>query len=118
MLVARAAKARDALPDGLAARGAHVVVVPLYDTVAEQLGEQQLAAVARADYVTFTSSSTVRFFIEALGSSGLPGAAKAISIGPITSATARELGIEVHAEAEQHDIDGLVDTLVAEAGRR
>jgi uroporphyrinogen III methyltransferase/synthase len=117
VLVARAAEARDALPDGLAARGADVVVVPLYDTVAEQLGDEQLAAVERADYVTFTSSSTVRFFMEALGSPGLPGAAKAISIGPITSATARELGVEVHAEAASHDIDGLVDTLLAEAAR-
>jgi uroporphyrinogen III methyltransferase / synthase len=117
VLVARASAARDALPDGLSARGANVVVVPLYDTVAEQLGAQQLEAVARADYVTFTSSSTVRFFVDALGGDGLPLAARAISIGPITSATARELGIEVHAEAEKHDIDGLVDTLVAEARR-
>jgi uroporphyrinogen III methyltransferase/synthase len=116
VLVARAAEARDALPDGLTARGADVVVVPLYDTVAEQLGDEQLAAVERADYVTFTSSSTVRFFMDALGGRGLPGRAKAISIGPITSATARELGVDVHAEASKHDIDGLVAALLAEAG--
>jgi uroporphyrinogen III methyltransferase/synthase len=118
VLVARASEARNALPDGLAARGADVVVVPLYDTVAEQLGEEQVMAIERADYVTFTSSSTVRFFMEALGGGNLPTTAKAISIGPITSATARELGIDVHAEAEQHDIDGLVDTLLTEAARR
>jgi uroporphyrinogen III methyltransferase/synthase len=117
VLVARAAEARDALPDGLAERGALVEVVALYDTVAEQLSEAELGAVARADYVTFTSSSTVRFFLDAIGGRGLPNGARVISIGPITSATARELGLEVHAEAERHDIDGLVEAVLAEAGR-
>jgi uroporphyrinogen III methyltransferase / synthase len=116
VLVARAAEARDALPDGLLERGAEVVVVALYDTVAEDLGEDQLAGLERADYITFTSSSTVRFLMQALGGRSLPNGARVISIGPITSATAREHGLEVHAEAEQHDIDGLVATLVAEAG--
>ncbi|HEX6714834.1 MAG TPA: uroporphyrinogen-III C-methyltransferase [Thermoleophilaceae bacterium] len=116
VLLARAAEARDALPDGLRERGADVVVVPLYDTVAEELDETQLAAVERADFVTFTSSSTVRFFMDALAGRGLPDGARVVSIGPITSATARELGLEVHAEAAQHDIDGLVDTLLAQAG--
>jgi len=117
VLVARASEARDALPHGLSQRGAAVVVVPLYDTVAEKLGDDQLAAVGRADYVTFTSSSTVRFFMDALGGSSLADGTRVISIGPITSATARELGLEVHAEAERHDIDGLVETLLAEAAR-
>jgi uroporphyrinogen III methyltransferase/synthase len=116
VLVARASEARDALPDGLRERGADVVVVPLYDTVAETLGESELAAVERADFVTFTSSSTVRFFMEALGERGFPNGARIVSIGPITSKTARELGLDVHAEAANHDIDGLVDTLLAEAG--
>jgi uroporphyrinogen III methyltransferase/synthase len=93
-----------------------VVVVPLYDTVAEQLDEGELAAVERADFITFTSSSTVRFFMETMGDRGLPNGTRVISIGPITSATARELGLEVHAEASKHDIDGLVATLLAEAG--
>jgi uroporphyrinogen III methyltransferase/synthase len=116
VLVARASEARDTLPDGLRARGADVVVTALYDTVAEELSEIELAAVERADFITFTSSSTVRFFMEALGGRGLPNGARLVSIGPITSATARELGLEVHAEAAKHDIDGLVDTLLAEAG--
>jgi uroporphyrinogen III methyltransferase/synthase len=117
VLVARAAEARDALPDGLRERGADVVVAALYETVAEALDEAQLAAVERADYVTFTSSSTVRFFMEALGARGLPNGARVISIGPITSATAREHGLEVHAEATHHDIDGLIEALLAEATR-
>jgi uroporphyrinogen III methyltransferase / synthase len=116
VLVARASEARDVLPDGLRERGADVVVVSLYDTVAEDLTEAELAAVERADFITFTSSSTVKFFLQALGSRGMPNGARVVSIGPITSATARELGLEVHAEAAKHDIDGLVETLLAEAG--
>jgi uroporphyrinogen III methyltransferase/synthase len=115
VLVARAAEARDALPSGLDARGALVEVVAMYDTVAEQLDKEELAAVARADLVTFTSSSTVRFFVDSVGA--LPNGARVVSIGPITSETARSLGLEVHAEASRHDIDGLVDAVLAEAGR-
>jgi uroporphyrinogen III methyltransferase/synthase len=117
VLIPRAADARDALPDGLRERGAQVDVVALYDTVAETLGDEQLDAVGRADYVTFTSSSTVRFFVEALGERSLPNGARVVSIGPITSASARDAGLEVHAEAARHDIDGLVDALLAEAAR-
>jgi uroporphyrinogen III methyltransferase/synthase len=117
VLVARAAEARDTLPDGLRDRGAQLEVVALYDTVAGQLSEDDLAALERADLVTFTSSSTVRFFVDAIGDRGLPNGARVISIGPITSATARELGLDVHAEAEQHDIDGLVEAVLAAAGR-
>jgi uroporphyrinogen III methyltransferase/synthase len=118
VLVARASEARDALPDGLRERGADAVVVPVYETVAEQLDDDQLAALGRADYVTFTSSSTVRFLMDALDGRGLPNGARVVSIGPITSATAREHGLEVHAEAERHDIDGLVETLLAETARQ
>jgi uroporphyrinogen III methyltransferase / synthase len=115
-LVARAAAARDAVPDGLRERGAEVEVVPLYDTVAEPLGGAQREALARATYVTFTSSSTVRFL---LGSGGqVPDSARVVSIGPITSATAREHGLDVHVEAERHDVDGLVDALTADVAAR
>jgi uroporphyrinogen III methyltransferase/synthase len=117
VLVARASEARTTLPEGLRERGAQVEVVALYDTLAERLSEEEVAAVERADLVTFTSSSTVRFFLDAVGADGLPNGARVVSIGPITSATARELGLEVHAEAERHDIDGLVDAVLAEAGR-
>jgi uroporphyrinogen III methyltransferase / synthase len=89
----------------------------VYDTVPEQLSDAQLEAVARAHYVTFTSSSTVRFLLDALGGDGVLGAARVVSIGPATSATAREHGLEVHVEAERHDVDGLVAALVADAAR-
>ncbi len=110
-LVARAAQARDVLPEALRARGAEVDVVALYETVAEELNEEQLAAVAEADYVTFTSSSTVRFFLSA----GARPRGRLVSIGPVTSATLREHGLEPDVEAERHDIDGLVEVLIRDA---
>jgi uroporphyrinogen III methyltransferase/synthase len=116
VLVARAADARDALPDGLRELGAEVEVLPLYDTVAEPLTESQRSALASATYVTFTSSSTVRFFLERGGA--LPHGARAVSIGPVTSETLREHDIEPDVEAERHDLDGLVDALTADAVQR
>jgi uroporphyrinogen III methyltransferase/synthase len=116
-LVARAAKARDVLPDGLRERGAEVDVLALYDTVAEPLSDAAREALTRATYVTFTSSSTVRFFRE--GGGIVPEGARVVSIGPVTSATAHELGLTIDVEAERHDPDGLVDALTADAaGRR
>ena len=111
-LVARAADARDVLVDGLRARGAEVEVLALYDTVAEVLDAATSDALAAADYVTFTSASTVRFLLD----QAAPGPqARLVSIGPITSAALRERGLEPHVEAERHDIDGLVTALVADA---
>jgi uroporphyrinogen III methyltransferase/synthase len=115
VLVARAADARDVLPDALRRRGATVDVVALYDTVAEPLDDGLREQLERATYLTFTSSSTVRFFADAFG--GVPARARVASIGPVTSATARERGLEVHVEASRHDIDGLVDALVEDARR-
>jgi uroporphyrinogen III methyltransferase/synthase len=115
-LVARAASARDVLVDGLRARGAQVDELALYETVASPLDEAELAAVAAADYVTFTSSSTVRFFLESAG--GLDLRARLVSIGPVTSETLREHGLEPHVEAARHDIDGLVEALLADAAAR
>ena len=104
------------LPDALRGRGADVDDVALYETVAEPLGEAERAALERATYVTFTSSSTVRFLLE----SGVrpPEGARVVSIGPVTSATAQERGVVVHVEAERHDVDGLVDALTADVAQR
>ena len=114
MLIARAAEARDVLPEALGERGAEVDVVALYETVREPAAAEQVAAIADADYVTFTSSSTVRFFLETVGEA-FPARARVVSIGPVTSATARDLGLEVAVEAEQHDPDGLVAALLTDA---
>jgi uroporphyrinogen III methyltransferase/synthase len=116
-LIARAADARDTLPEGLRAMGAEVDLVALYDTVAEPLAEAAHEALSRATYVTFTSSSTVRFLLDA--GATLPPGARLASIGPITSETLRERGLEPDVEAERHDVEGLVEALVADAtGRR
>jgi uroporphyrinogen III methyltransferase/synthase len=119
VLMARASEGRDVLPDALRARGAEVDVLALYETVAEPLSERALEQARTADYVTFTSSSTVHHFLEAAHGGGAPGtllspATRIASIGPVTSATLREHGLEPHVEARRHDIDGLVEALLAD----
>ncbi len=114
VLVARAAEARDVLPDALRERGAEVDVVSLYETVREQPNPEAIEAAQAADYVTFTSSSTVRNLTEALGDR-FPANARIVSIGPITSEAVREAGLDVHVEAERHDVEGLVAALLADA---
>jgi uroporphyrinogen III methyltransferase / synthase len=115
-LVARAAEARDVLPDALGERGAEVDVVALYETVREQPGPEAVEAAQGSDYVTFTSSSTVRNLTEALGER-FPRAARVVSIGPVTSEAIRAAGLEVHVEAERHDVGGLITALLADASR-
>jgi uroporphyrinogen III methyltransferase/synthase len=115
VLIARAASARDVLPAALRERGAEVEVVALYETVAEPIDEALAAALAEVDYLTFTSSSTVRYFLE----SAAPGPATRIaSIGPVTSATLRESGLGVDVEAARHDIGGLIEAIVADRSAR
>ncbi len=111
VLVARAAEARDVLPDALRERGAEVDVVALYETVREDPSAEEVEAAQGADYVTFTSSSTVTNLTAALGDR-FPSAARIVSIGPITSETARAAGLEVDVEAERHDVDGLLAALL------
>lgn len=125
VLIARAEEARDTLPDGLRERGALVDVLPLYRTTRESLAESQRDALERASHVTFTSSSTVRFLLEALGAEGAAaerpaalGSARLVSIGPVTSATLRDHGLEPDVEAARHDIDGLIDALTADVAAR
>ena len=113
-LIARAEEARDVLPDALRERGAEVEILELYRTVAEPLDAVARDAALGADYATFTSASSVRFFAEAAG--GLEGP-RLVSIGPATSAELRRLGAEPDVEAAEHTPEGLVAALVADAGR-
>ncbi len=110
VLLARAEVARDVLPEGLRAKGWDVEVVDAYRTVRAEPDADRLAEVAAADIVTFTSSSTVTKFLEVAGAAHLPR--MVACIGPITAATARDAGIVVDAEAEEHSIDGLVAAVV------
>jgi uroporphyrinogen III methyltransferase / synthase len=111
-LIARAAQARDVLPDALRARGVDVDILALYDTVAEPLPPEHVAAARAADYITFTSSSTVRFYLE---SGEIGPHTRIASIGPVTSRMLREHGFEPDVEAPVHDVDGLVEALRADA---
>jgi uroporphyrinogen III methyltransferase / synthase len=112
VLIARAAEARELLPDALRKRGAEVDVVVLYETVAEQPDPESLERAREADFITFTSSSTVRNFVEA-SPNGISEGAKIVSIGPVTSEAVRGAGLTVDVEAQRHDIDGLVEALLA-----
>ena len=114
VLLPRAAIARDLVPTELARRGARVDVVEAYRTVApEHLAEQALDILAtRPDCLTFTSSSTVRNLVQAVGASALRGI-PAASIGPITTQTARDLGVEITAQAKVFNVEGLVAAVLA-----
>jgi uroporphyrinogen III methyltransferase/synthase len=107
-VIARAAEGRDLLPDALRERG-EVSVVALYETVAEPLSDEAREAAASADYLLFTSASSVRFFAAAGGSLSGPRLA---SIGPATSAELRAHGAEPDLEADPHTPDGLIQALL------
>jgi uroporphyrinogen III methyltransferase/synthase len=108
-LLPRAAVARDVIPNQLREQGAHVDVVEAYRTVMPDHARDPLPATP--DWITFTSSSTVRNFIEAQGAGALAGV-RIASIGPITTQTIREFGLEVAAEARPYTVDGLLSALL------
>ncbi len=136
VLLVRAKVARDVIPRELREAGAHVDVVEAYETVVPQSSRMQLRSALkdpkrRPHVVTFTSSSTVRNFAALLG---LRSAARALqtrgrgrprhtepirvaSIGPVTSATLRELGLRVDIEAREYTIPGVVEAIVHDADR-
>jgi uroporphyrinogen III methyltransferase/synthase len=114
VVLARAEQARDVLPEGLERLGYAVEVLPVYRTVAATPDPADLERVraGEVDAITFTSSSTVTNFCDLVG--GLPDPApEIVSIGPVTSDTARARGLTVTAEADPHTIDGLVTALLA-----
>jgi uroporphyrinogen III methyltransferase/synthase len=136
VLLARAARARDALPEALRAAGCEVDVVPAYETRPASPDEpafrdlvRELEA-GRVDAVTFTSSSTVEHLCDILersgpgprstgrSTSGGPARAASLlsrvrvaSIGPVTSETARARGLRVDVEAAQYTVPGLIRAL-------
>jgi uroporphyrinogen III methyltransferase / synthase len=122
VLIARAQEARDVLPDSLCKAGWHVTVAPCYQTVPSAEARRTITSVLQqhgVDVVTFASSSAVRSFMDCLDDDGkLLGEVKVACIGPITAQTAAELGLSVDILAREHTVAGLVDALVAYAGRR
>jgi uroporphyrinogen III methyltransferase/synthase len=127
VLIPCAADARDVLPETLRARGAVVDVLHIYDTAAVEALSEPAARVEAADYVTFTSASTVRRLAglldaaaAAAGRAGPPpparrAAPRLCSIGPITSEALRELGLPVAVEAREYTAAGLVEAIAQDA---
>ena len=117
ILLPRAAVARDLVPKELEKRGASVEVVEAYRTVAPaNLIERAAEALARKPHwITFGSSSAVRNLTQAAEAEALKGI-RIASIGPITSQTVRECGLEVEAEASPHTMEGLLAALM-QAGK-
>ena len=109
VLIPRAETARDVLPEGLAAAGWDVDVVPAYRTVAPPPDPDAAALLADAEAITFTSSSTVTNFVDSYGADAVPEVVA--TIGPVTTATARSRGLEVAVEATEHTVDGLIAAL-------
>ncbi len=116
VLLPRAAVARDVIPAELAKLGAQVDVVEAYRNVvpsnASARAQAIFAAEKKPDWITFTSSSTVKNLLAITGREALEGVCIA-SIGPVTSSTLRAHGLDVDAEAKQFTLDGLVEAILA-----
>ncbi|MCG9967600.1 uroporphyrinogen-III C-methyltransferase [Pelotomaculum terephthalicicum JT] len=118
VLLPRAAEARKVLPAALSEMGAVVTEVAAYRTVPESGSGAALKEMLRRgeiDLVTFTSSSTVRYFADMVGGTlinNMRGKFAVACIGPVTAGTARELGLQVDVVAKEYTIEGLVEVIV------
>ncbi len=113
ILIVRAEVARDILPDALKNFGAEVTVAPAYKTesAVENIAEiKSLLDAGQIDFVTFTSSSTVKNFVAALGTE-IFAQFKTAAIGPITAQTLKDFGVTADIVAEEFTIAGLVDAI-------
>ncbi len=120
VLLLRADIARPALPKRLTEAGAEVTELTAYQTrIADGLADEVVTALreGRIDWVTFTSSSTADNFVKLLGDERtLLDRVQTASIGPVTSQTLRELGLEVTLEASPSSVQGLIDALAHHSG--
>jgi uroporphyrinogen III methyltransferase/synthase len=120
VLLPRAAGARETIVDALTTRGAIVDELLLYEArvpkTTDAVALQRLRA-GEIDIATFASSSSVRNLIAMLGDAEALRGVTIAAIGPVTAQTLRECGLEVDVMAERHTINGLVEALVAHAGR-
>jgi uroporphyrinogen III methyltransferase/synthase len=114
VLYVTAEGARDVLPRGLEEMGAVVEVLEVYRSIADGRGADRLTRAIesdRVDLATFTSGSSVRGYVDAVGPE-LAQRIPAASIGPQTTAALREAGIEVKVEAKDSTLDGLVSAVL------
>ena len=121
VLLPRAEGARDVLPRALAEAGADVTEVVLYRASAEPASGPKLRGLLREappDWITFTSSSTVRGYAELAQGKGLPPGSRVARIGPITARTAGSHGLGPDVVAKLHSLPGLVAAMTAAPGRR
>jgi hydroxymethylbilane synthase len=116
ILIPQASAARPALFEQLTALGAEVTVVPIYDNVPAEFGEQELAELAQGvDAVLFTSGSTVRNFVQAVRP--YPAAfaqvqkAALICIGPVTAEAVQEAGLQTPILADEATTSSLVEAV-------
>lgn len=115
LLYATAADARNVLPEGLRDLGATVDVVAMYRSIPDRAVRETLTEAIDAgqvDLITFASTSAVEAYVELVGPERA-AETRAVSIGPITSAAARDHSISVVAEAFESTIDSLVDAVRA-----
>jgi uroporphyrinogen III methyltransferase / synthase len=121
ILLPRADIAPRDLVEALAAHGAQVTEVVAYRTVTDFTNRDavtELLERGEVDWITFTSSSTVRNFLETISPDRLTASkAKLASIGPTTSATLREAGLEPTVEAAAYTIPGLVEAILKHTAR-
>jgi len=122
VLIPRALKAREILPDSLRAAGAEVVVAPVYRNVRPDSQRDALRRVfveKKVDIVTFTSSSTVTNFLAMLDAgsaaelNSMMDGVLVAAIGPITAATAQKNGLTVHVQPEIFTIPEMVNSIIA-----
>ncbi len=122
ILLPRAEVARGLLPAELEKRGATVEVVPTYRTVraaADRELLKQLLQDRKIDLVTFTSSSTVTNFLDALDTEDLKALMDGVRIaciGPITAETAERSGLRVDIMPAQYTIPSLAESIIAYYG--
>ncbi|NJD67508.1 MAG: uroporphyrinogen-III C-methyltransferase [candidate division NC10 bacterium] len=118
VLIPRAEVARDLLPMELAQRGATVDVVPVYRTVPSGTARDVLKPLLQdrqVDLITFTSSSTVTNFVEALAQEDLKAICEGVRIaciGPITKETAERVGLTVDIMPQQYTIPAFTAAIV------
>ena len=114
ILLPRAQEARDVLPASLGAHGVTVDVVAAYETVPETEHGEELAAQmmdGAFDYVTFTSSSTVKNLVRMLGNITPLQHTKIACIGPVTAETVKQFGLDPYIVAGTYTIDGLITAI-------
>jgi len=121
VLLVRAKVARDVIPVALRKAGADVDVVEAYETILPKASRAKLRKLIKGPrpphVVTFTSSSTVRNFVELVGSANKKKlkSIKLASIGPVTSSTLQELKLPVAVEAREFTMGGLIRAIVIDA---